>query len=127
MLKNHTVLLGTVYNTDEECARTKTKNNDYRRHVRSLFRFTYRKDFPAFDPYNITSDAGWGCMLRVSQMLMGNAQMRHLCGKEWRRGPSSDMSALRANTSYCNVVRWFMDYPGPPHIYAIHHMVQVKS
>ena len=129
MLKSHTVVLGTVYNKDEECTPTKSsgkQNNDYRRHVRSLFRFTYRKDFPAFDPYKITSDAGWGCMLRVSQMLMATAYQRHLCGKEWRRGLSSDIASLRANSTYCNILRWFMDYPGPPHIYAIHHLVQVS-
>jgi cysteine protease ATG4 len=46
----------------------------------SFFRFTYRKDFPSLSPYNITSDAGWGCMLRSAQMLMGNAMVRHYLG-----------------------------------------------
>jgi hypothetical protein len=43
---------------------------DWREDFESLFWCSYRKDFPPFDPYPITSDAGWGCMLRAAQMLM---------------------------------------------------------
>lgn len=53
-----------------------------RRHSESLMRFTYRNRFPALLPYNdITSDAGWGCMLRSAQMLMAQALQRHMLGR----------------------------------------------
>ena len=111
------MLLGQVYK--EKAGGSSTK---YKRHVRSLFRFTYRRDFPVLAPYAITSDAGWGCMLRVSQMLMATALQRHLLGPEWRRG--ADVASLQACAEYVTILRWFIDRPGPPHLYAIHHMVQ---
>lgn len=140
-LKSHIVVLGSVYKDTSSSSSSSSSSGggrggnkkEYIRHVRSLFRFTYRRDFLAFDPYGITSDAGWGCMLRVSQMMMATACQRHMLGRDWRRGSgtpaggastSTELETLRANNDYCNILRWFMDYPGPPHIYAIHHMVQ---
>ena len=112
--KNTVVILGTPYKD--------SKRSDFRTHVGSLFRFTYRKDFTALHPYPISSDAGWGCMLRSAQMMMACALQRHLLGKDWRR--SENINTLRASTQYCDILRWFSDFPGPPHVYSIHHLVQ---
>jgi Peptidase family C54 len=112
--KNTVVILGTPYKDP--------KRADFRCHVGSLFRFTYRKDFTALHPYPISSDAGWGCMLRSAQMMMACALQRHLLGKDWRR--SDNINILRASTQYCDILRWFSDYPGAPHMYSIHHLVQ---
>ena len=108
------VILGTPYR--------ESSKNDIRIHVSSLFRFTYRKDFPTLHPYPISSDAGWGCMLRSAQMLMACALQRHLLGRDWRK--SDKISILRASNHYCDILKLFSDYPGPPHVYSIHHLVQ---
>ena len=108
------VILGTPYR--------ESSKNDIRVHVSSLFRFTYRKDFPTLNPYPISSDAGWGCMLRSAQMLMACALQRHLLGRDWRK--SDKISVLRATNHYCDILKLFSDYPGPPHVYSIHHLVQ---
>lgn len=55
-------------------------------------------------------------------MLMACAFQRHLLGRDWRK--SENIDTLRANPHYCDILRWFSDYPGPPHIYSIHHLVQ---
>jgi Peptidase family C54 len=111
---NSTVILGTSYKD--------SNRSEIRIHVSSLFRFTYRKDFPTLHPYPISSDAGWGCMLRSAQMLMACALQRHLLGRGWRK--SDDINVLRSSNHYCDILRWFSDYPGPPHVYSIHHLVQ---
>jgi hypothetical protein len=37
---------------------------------------------PPLRPYlDITSDSGWGCMLRTAQMLLAQALTRHALGK----------------------------------------------
>lgn len=95
---------------------------EIRNHSRSLLRFTYRSHFPALAPYTYTNDAGWGCMLRSAQMLMGQTMQRYYLGRDWRMPNTTEM--LRSDKDYCNIVRWCTDYPGPSCIYAIHHIIQ---
>jgi hypothetical protein len=52
-----------------------------RLHIHTIFKCTYRSGFPAIEPYRITDDAGWGCMLRSAQMLMANVWIRQLLGR----------------------------------------------
>eukprot|EP01038_Epipyxis_sp_PR26KG_P007277 gene7277-9919_t len=113
--KNNIHILGTSYDSEKHLKMI-------RNHTESFFRFTYRRDFPALIPYNITSDAGWGCMLRSAQMMMGYTLLRHYMGKDWRKPSSIDK--LRENKQYCEIMKWFLDYPGYPHVYALHHLVQ---
>jgi hypothetical protein len=51
-----------------------------KQHIKTIFKATYRSNFPPLDPYRYTDDSGWGCMLRSAQMLMGNVCIRHLLG-----------------------------------------------
>lgn len=113
--KSTTYILGQGYHTESRAA-------DIRRHARSLFRLTYRRDFPPLLPYTITSDAGWGCMLRSAQMLMAYAMKRHFLGRDWRI--PADIDKQRSCQEYVQIIKWFADYPGPPHYYSIHHLVQ---
>ncbi len=47
-------------------------------HFRLLFWATYRRGMPALGPAGLTSDAGWGCMVRSAQMLVAHALQRSL-------------------------------------------------
>uniref|UniRef100_A0A2P2JY10 Cysteine protease n=1 Tax=Rhizophora mucronata TaxID=61149 RepID=A0A2P2JY10_RHIMU len=46
---------------------------------------TYRKGFSAIGDSKYTSDIGWGCMLRSSQMLVAQALLFHKLGRSWRK------------------------------------------
>jgi len=74
----------------------------------SLFWFTYRCDFPEIKPYGITSDAGWGCMLRSAQMLFAQALRMHYCG----RGYISPQSTVqkRSDPFIQDLFTWFADF-----------------
>ena len=45
---------------------------------------TYRKNFEEFPGTNITTDFGWGCMIRSGQMLVANAILQLKLGRQWR-------------------------------------------
>jgi cysteine protease ATG4 len=99
--------------------------NDYdarRDDESSLFWFTYRCDFPSIEPYGITSDAGWGCMLRATQMLLAQALRLHYKSREWR--PTQSLASRRKDPFVRSVLTWFADFPSSSEsMYSLHNMV----
>ena len=88
----------------------------------SLFWFTYRCDFPEIVPYNVRSDAGWGCMLRSAQMLLGQALRMHFKSRDWR--PPQHCSARRTDPFTRSILTWFADFPSTDQCYySLHNMV----
>lgn len=110
-----TTILGEHYNIDTN------SSQQLEHHLKSLFRFCYRKGIVPLEPYSFTSDAGWGCMIRCAQMLLCNTFRVQFWGSDWRIG--RDLSLLQSNPEYFDLLFWFLDYPGYPHIYSLHHIV----
>ncbi|KAG8661491.1 cysteine protease ATG4 isoform X2 [Manihot esculenta] len=82
-------LLGACYkiSQDESSGNAATSNGlaAFKHDFSSRILVTYRKGFDAIGDSNFTSDVGWGCMLRSSQMLVAQALLFHHLGRSWRK------------------------------------------
>mmetsp|Transcript_13037 Transcript_13037/g.19184 ORF Transcript_13037/g.19184 Transcript_13037/m.19184 type:complete len:566 (-) Transcript_13037:181-1878(-) len=90
----------------------------------SLFWFTYRICFPEIVPYKITTDAGWGCMLRSAQMLLGQTLRMHCKSRSWK--PPQSLAQRRHDKFTKQIMTWFADFPSKTEsIYSLHNMVAI--
>jgi cysteine protease ATG4 len=96
--------------------------DEYKQAFESILWFTYRRDYAKMEPYEYTSDAGWGCMLRSAQMMLSQALKRRLLGRDWR---APLFSTEKLPQEYVTLLKWFVDSPEPECIYSIHNMVKL--
>lgn len=97
---------------------------------KSLFWFTYRYDFSEIKPYQITTDAGWGCMLRSAQMLLAHAFRVHFSQsrQQWHTDSSNKVSSpsssdRSSDSSSKQLLTWFVDIPSTNAcFYSLHNM-----
>ncbi|KAI9219877.1 hypothetical protein BC828DRAFT_384930 [Blastocladiella britannica] len=73
-------------------------------------RLTYRTGFPPIAPSTLTSDSGWGCMIRVGQSLLLEALIRVRLGRNAAPDPQSPQ--------YLDLLSRFRDHPDA--MYSIH-------
>ncbi len=78
---------------------------------------SYRSGFPPIRPSTLTSDSGWGCMLRCGQMVLAGSLIRTYVGHRWR---FSNLKPPPRN--YIEVIKMFADDPAAP--FSIHNIAR---
>ncbi|XP_036945705.1 cysteine protease ATG4D-like [Acanthopagrus latus] len=123
----------------------------FRRSFVTLLWLTYRRGFPQLPGGSLTTDSGWGCVLRTGQMLLAQGLLLHLMPPGWTWSVShhvvrDDMDLLGLNSkegsnkrgrrlsldlhlvrpmaaTHRRVVSWFADNPTAP--FGIHKLVEL--
>ncbi|KAM3962743.1 autophagy-related 4a [Aphomia sociella] len=105
--KDNVWILGRKYSPIQELDRI-------RRDITSIIWCTYRKGFVPIGDEGLTSDKGWGCMLRCGQMVLGVALVRIHLAVDWVWTPET------RDPTYLKIIQRFEERKQAP--YSIHQV-----
>jgi cysteine protease ATG4 len=118
-------LYGKMYDTSNEKG-----ERDFLADFRSHIWITYRNNFHALVPspptFPLTSDSGWGCMIRSGQMMLAEFLLRRKLGRDWRLDEPVSGSRNRSySIAHKDILLQFVDAPNVKCDFSIHRIVQV--
>lgn len=104
-------LLGLQYDRLDDSSSKNQSLVDFLRDFSSHFWFSYRKGFPRLEGTLMTSDVGWGCSHRSSQMMLSTCLQLKELGRKFKLSRSPSLEVYE-------IVRMFADTPTAP--FSIH-------
>ncbi|XP_044466347.1 cysteine protease ATG4-like isoform X2 [Mangifera indica] len=114
-------LLGVCYKISQEESTSDVADSNglvaFNQDFSSRILITYRKGFDTIGDSKFTSDVGWGCMLRSSQMLIAQALLFHRLGRSWRKSSQKPF-----DLKYLEILHLFGDAEASP--FSIHNLLQ---
>ncbi|XP_054909658.1 cysteine protease ATG4C [Poeciliopsis prolifica] len=118
--KSPVFLLGKCYNlqAEDKCATVDLLEGSenlvmgnleaFRQDFASRLWLTYREDFPPLPGSTLTTDCGWGCMLRAGQMIMAQGLVLHFLDRDWIWPEAHSLEALDVETRTSTAAKRFV-------------------
>ena len=118
-------LYGKEYDTSNEKGEREFLA-DFRSHIWITYRRSFRALVPSPPTFPLTSDAGWGCMIRSGQMMLAEVLLRRKLGRDWRLDePVSGSQNRSYSIAHKEILLQFVDAPNIKCDFSIHRIVQV--
>ena len=94
------------------------QSREFEHDMFSRFWLTYRRNFVPIRDSSLTSDTGWGCMLRSGQMMIAQALVHHTLGRGWRLSSADHLPPAY----YARIIDLFRDHPTAP--FSVHKVAE---
>jgi len=112
------VCFGITYDCSEEAAREEFLE-DFRSRILLTYRSGLEPPLQLAAGGTTASDSGWGCMLRVTQMMLAQCFVSLTLGRDWRFGEED----LKEGSTYLRITSCFLDTPEA--FFSLHRLVEM--
>eukprot|EP01137_Pigoraptor_chileana_P028981 Opistho-2@13561 len=115
---------GSLAGAPSPLSGSRVTHSSFRTDFCSRIWLSYRKNFSPISDSSLTTDCGWGCMIRAGQMLLAQCLSLSILGRDWRLTPGNTVATDASYQNYLQIVRWFNDEAGEGSPFSIHNVLE---